>query len=60
MALLHAPNARMKAGGMPAVDASPEEMTALLAYLKTLGDGPANSSASLSIPNSLLAKGHLD
>ena len=60
MALLHSPNARMKAGGMPAVDASPEEMTALLAYLKTLGDSPANSSASLSIPNSPLAKGHLD
>jgi len=46
VALLHNPNARMKAGGMPSVDASPEEMTALLAYLKTLGGASANSSAS--------------
>jgi hypothetical protein len=33
---------------MPTVDASPEEMTALLAYLKTLGGAPAISPASLS------------
>ncbi len=48
VALLHNPNARMKAGGMPIVDASPDEMTALLAYLGTLGKGGSNSSASLS------------
>ncbi len=34
--LLQAPNAKMKAGGMPAVDASPAELTSLVAYLRTL------------------------
>jgi ubiquinol-cytochrome c reductase cytochrome b subunit len=50
VALLHNPNARMKAGGMPTVDASPDEMTALLAYLRALGRGTANSSAASSFP----------
>jgi ubiquinol-cytochrome c reductase cytochrome b subunit len=50
VALLHNPNSRMKAGGMPAVDASPDEMTALLAYLRTLGAQAPNSSASVSYP----------
>ena len=50
VALLHNPNARMKAGGMPGVDASPDEMTALLAYLNALGKGASNSSASLDAP----------
>ena len=50
IALLHNPNARMKAGGMPTVDATPEEMTALLAYLRVLGDGAANSSAASGPP----------
>jgi mono/diheme cytochrome c family protein len=36
-ALLHDPSPRMKAGGMPTVDASPEEMNALIAYLGSLG-----------------------
>jgi ubiquinol-cytochrome c reductase cytochrome b subunit len=45
--LLHNPNARMKAGGMPAVDASSEEMKALLAYLESLGPRVQNSSAAL-------------
>jgi ubiquinol-cytochrome c reductase cytochrome b subunit len=49
IALLHNPDARMKAGGMPAVDASSEEMKALLAYLATLGSHGASSSATLSI-----------
>ena len=42
-ALLHSPNARMKAGGMPTVDASPQEMDALIAYLGTLGRPAAGS-----------------
>jgi ubiquinol-cytochrome c reductase cytochrome b subunit len=50
VALLHNPNARMKAGGMPAVEASPDEMTALLAYLHALGRQAPNSSATLSSP----------
>lgn len=48
IALLHNPSARMKAGGMPNVEATPDEMTALLAYLKTLGAPSANSAASLN------------
>ena len=52
VALLRTPNSRMKAGGMPNVDATPDEMTALLAYLKTLGVSSANSAASLnSVPS---------
>ena len=43
--LLLAPNAKMKAGGMPAVDASPTDLASLVAYLRTLpvpqpGKGP--------------------
>jgi mono/diheme cytochrome c family protein len=43
--LLLAPNAKMKAGGMPAVDASPADLASLVAYLRTLpapqpGKGP--------------------
>jgi ubiquinol-cytochrome c reductase cytochrome b subunit len=34
--LLLAPNAKMKAGGMPAVDASPADLASLVAYLRTL------------------------
>jgi ubiquinol-cytochrome c reductase cytochrome b subunit len=34
--LLQAPNAKMKAGGMPAVDASPADLASLVAYLRTL------------------------
>jgi mono/diheme cytochrome c family protein len=49
IALLHTPNAKMAAGGMPPVDASSEEMKALLAYLATLGSHGAGSSATLSI-----------
>jgi mono/diheme cytochrome c family protein len=42
-ALLHNPNSRMKAGGMPTVDASPDEMDALIAYLASLGKPVAGS-----------------
>jgi mono/diheme cytochrome c family protein len=34
--LLLAPNAKMKAGGMPAVDASPADLASLVAYLRKL------------------------
>ncbi|HUY93656.1 MAG TPA: c-type cytochrome [Terracidiphilus sp.] len=45
-ALLHNPNAAMRAGHMPAVDASPSDMAALLAYLKVIGTPAANVQAS--------------
>ena len=44
--LLHHPNAAMIAGHMPAVDASPADMSALLAYLAALGTPAANVPAS--------------
>ena len=46
IALLHNPNERMRAGHMPAVDASPGEMSALLAYLGVVGTRAANVQAS--------------
>ena len=45
VALLHNPSPRMKAGGMPTVDAPPVEMAALIAYLGTLGTPTENSAA---------------
>jgi ubiquinol-cytochrome c reductase cytochrome b subunit len=57
VALLHNPNARMKAGGMPTVDASPEEMTALLAYLDALGKSAANSSTAFISPSDVMGQG---
>lgn len=45
-ALLHNPNAAMRAGHMPAVDASPNDMAALLAYLKVIGTPAAHVQAS--------------
>jgi ubiquinol-cytochrome c reductase cytochrome b subunit len=57
IALLHNPNSRMKAGGMPAVDASSDEMKALLAYLATLGPRGANTSATLSFSEKLRNEG---
>jgi mono/diheme cytochrome c family protein len=52
VALLQNPNAKMKAGGMPSVEASPDEMTALIAYLRVLGKS-ANSTASIDPARSL-------
>jgi len=50
-ALLHNPNAKMKAGGMPEVDATPDEMEALIAYLGSLGKpAPDARSAATAIP----------
>ena len=45
-ALLRNPNATMRAGHMPAVDASPADINALLAYLKVIGTPEANVQAS--------------
>ncbi len=45
-ALLRSPNAKMKAGGMPAVDISANDMSALLAYLGVLGTSAANVPAT--------------
>jgi ubiquinol-cytochrome c reductase cytochrome b subunit len=49
--LLHNPSAKMKAGGMPNVDATPDEMDALIAYLGSLGKpAPDARSAATSVP----------
>ncbi len=45
IALLHNPNPAMRAGHMPAVDASPSDMSALLAYLGVIGTSAANVQA---------------
>ena len=44
--LLHHPNAQMRAGNMPSVDISPDQMKALLAYLGVIGTPMANVQAS--------------
>ncbi len=46
IALLHNPNAGMRAGHMPAVDMSSTDMSALLAYLGVIGTSAANVQAS--------------
>ncbi len=46
IALLHNPNPAMRAGHMPAVDASASDMSALLAYLGVIGTSAANVQAS--------------
>jgi ubiquinol-cytochrome c reductase cytochrome b subunit len=48
-ALLHNPDAKMKAGGMPAVDMSPSDMNALVAYMAVLGTAAANVPAAYSV-----------
>ena len=57
--LLQRPNPKMKAGGMPPIDGSPEQLSSLVAYLRTLSApqvgkqaaaGPAALNASTS-PN---------
>jgi ubiquinol-cytochrome c reductase cytochrome b subunit len=64
IALLHHPNAKMRAGGMPAVDLPDNQMSALLKYLSVLGTGAANvpaaspeSAASPAVPESLPVSG---
>lgn len=44
-AILRNPNPRMRAGNMPAVDASPNDMTALIAFLGTIGTSAASVPA---------------
>jgi hypothetical protein len=45
IAMLHNPNARVRAGPMPTVDASDSDMSALAAYLGALGARAANVPA---------------
>jgi ubiquinol-cytochrome c reductase cytochrome b subunit len=47
--LLHDPSAKMRAGHMPAVDISDDDMSALLAYLAALGTNAANVPASSGV-----------
>jgi cytochrome c2 len=56
-ALLRNPNPRMRAGRMPAVDASPKDMSALIAYLGVLGTSAANTPEVHPV---LLSKIHFD
>ena len=48
-ALLHNPSAKMKAGGMPDVDATPDEMDALIAYLGTLGKPAPDARSAANV-----------
>jgi mono/diheme cytochrome c family protein len=56
-ALLRNPNPRMRAGHMPAVDASPNEMAALVAYLGVLGTNAASQPEERHTPQMRI---HLD
>lgn len=56
-ALLRSPNPRMRAGHMPAVDASPKDMSALIAYLKVLGTSAANAPLERPI---IVSRVHFD
>jgi ubiquinol-cytochrome c reductase cytochrome b subunit len=47
MALVHSPNAKMRAGGMPATDLPVSSMSALVSYLGVLGTSAANIPAAL-------------
>jgi len=47
--LLHDPTAKMRAGHMPAVDISADDMSALLSYLAVLGTNAANVPASSGV-----------
>jgi mono/diheme cytochrome c family protein len=50
IALLHNPSPRMRAGRMPVVDAPPNEMSALIAYLGVVGTNAANVAPIYSFP----------
>jgi ubiquinol-cytochrome c reductase cytochrome b subunit len=57
--LLHDPTAKMRAGHMPAVDISAEDMSALLSYLAVLGTNAANVPASSGVsPSQPLPQGN--
>ena len=47
--LLHDPSAKMRAGHMPAVDISADDMSALVSYLGVLGTNAANVPASSGV-----------
>jgi ubiquinol-cytochrome c reductase cytochrome b subunit len=47
--LLHDPNAKMRAGHMPAVDISAGDMSALVSYLGVLGTSAANVPAATGV-----------
>ena len=47
--LLHDPTAKMRAGHMPAVDISSDEMSALVSYLGVLGTSAANVPAASGV-----------
>jgi ubiquinol-cytochrome c reductase cytochrome b subunit len=55
VALLHNPNAKMRAGRMPAVDISSTDMSALLAYLGALGTSAANVPPVFTVPPSQIS-----
>ena len=55
VALLHNPNAKMRAGHMPAVDISSTDMSALLAYLGALGTSAANVSPVFTVSPSQIS-----
>jgi len=50
IALLHNPSPKMRAGRMPVVDAPPNEMSALIAYLGVLGTSAANVAPIYGLP----------
>ena len=50
VALLRNPSPRMRAGHMPSVDASPDDMSALVAYLGVLGTSAANLPEEHHVP----------
>ncbi len=52
VSLLHNPNAKMRAGHMPAFDLSTNDMSALLIYLGALGTSAANVPAAYSVAQS--------
>jgi len=49
VSVLHNPNAKMRAGGMPAADVSTSNMSALLSYLGALGTSAANVPATFHV-----------
>jgi len=52
IALLHNPSPKMRVGRMPAVDAPPAEMSALVSYLGVLGTSAANVTPTYISPSS--------
>lgn len=53
IALLHNPNPKMRAGGMPAADLSASDMSALLTYLGALGTAAAEVPAAYHVAQSV-------